>query len=120
MAITGIGNNYNNSTAVVAKNGENVKRGNLKVLNDISSQYGENVIVQFSGDGLAALADSKKFMSGRKMTAEEAAAKEARDAAFQSEIKHYDKSANYLPAYSGMYGADKAIRSEERRGGKEC
>lgn len=109
MAITGIGNNYNNSTAVVAKNGENVKRGNLKVLNDISSQYGENVIVQFSGDGLAALADSKKFMSGRKMTAEEAAAKEARDAAFQSEIKHYDKSANYLPAYSGMYGADKAI-----------
>ena len=80
------------------------KEETMKVLNDISSQYGENVIVQFSGDGLAALADSKKFMSGRKMTAEEVAAKEARDAAFQSEIKHYDTSANYLPAYSGMYG----------------
>ena len=38
------------------------KEETMKVLNDISSQYGENVIVQFSGDGLAALADSKKFM----------------------------------------------------------
>ena len=82
------------------------KEETMKVLNDISSQYGENVIVQFSGDGLAALADSKKFMSGREMTAEEAAAKEAKDAAFQSELKSYDKSANYFPAYSGMYGAD--------------
>ena len=61
------------------------KEETMKVVNDISSQYGENVIVQFSGDGLAALADSKKFMSGREMTAEEVAAKEARDAAFQAE-----------------------------------
>ena len=95
------------------------KEETMKVLNDISSQYGENVIVQFSGDGLAALADSKKFMSGRKMTAEEVAAKEARDAAFQSEIKHYDTSANYLPAYSGMYGADKAIAAAVENCSKE-
>ncbi len=61
------------------------KEETMKAVNDISSQYGENVIVQFSGDGLAALADSKKFMSGREMTAEEVAAKEARDAAFQAE-----------------------------------
>lgn len=61
------------------------KEETMKAVNDISSQYGENVIVQFSGDGLAALADSKNFMSGREMTAEEAAAKEARDAAFQAE-----------------------------------
>ena len=95
------------------------KEETMKVLNDISSQYGENVIVQFSGDGLAALADSKKFMSGREMTAEEVAAKEAKDAAFQSEIKHYDRSANYLPAYSGMYGADKAIATAVENCGKE-
>lgn len=57
----------------------------MKAVNDISSQYGENVIVQFSGDGLAALAEDKKFMSDREMTAEEMAAKEARDAAFQAE-----------------------------------
>lgn len=56
-----------------------------QAMKDIRSQYGDNVIVQFSGDGMAALADSKKFMSGREMTAEEAAAKEARDAAFQAE-----------------------------------
>lgn len=95
------------------------KEETMKVLNNISSQYGENVMVQFSGDGLAALADSKKFMSGREMTAEEAAAKEARDAAFQNEIKYYDKSANYLPAYSGMYGADKAIATAVENCSKE-
>ena len=95
------------------------KEETMKVLNDISSQYGENVIVQFSGDGLAALADSKKFMSGREMTAEEVEAKEAKDAAFQSEIKHYDRSANYLPAYSGMYGADKAIATAVENCSKE-
>ncbi|MCM1158841.1 MAG: hypothetical protein NC348_10130 [Clostridium sp.] len=62
------------------------KEETMKVLNDISSQYGENVMVQFSGDGLAALADSRKFMADREMTAEEVAAKEAKDAAFQAEI----------------------------------
>ena len=95
------------------------KEETMKVLNDISSQYGENVIVEFSGDGLAALAESKKFMSGMEMTAEEAAAKEAKDAAFQSELKSYDKSANYLPAYSGMYGADKAVVSALENCSKE-
>ena len=95
------------------------KEETMKVLNDISSQYGENVIVEFSGDGLAALAESKKFMSGMEMTAEEAVAKEAKDAAFQSELKHYDKSANYLPAYSGMYGADKAVASALENCSKE-
>ena len=33
------------------------KEETMKAVNDISSQYGDNVIVQFSGDGLAALAD---------------------------------------------------------------
>lgn len=95
------------------------KEETMKVLNDISSQYGNDVIVEFSGDGLTALADSKKFMSGREIAAEEVAAKEARDAAFQNEIKHYDKSANYLPAYSGMYGADKAIAAAVENCSKE-
>lgn len=56
------------------------KEETMKAMNEISSQYGENVIVQFSGDGLAALVISKK--SGNEMTEEEAAAKAARDAAF--------------------------------------
>lgn len=61
------------------------KEETMKAMNDISSQYGDSVIVQFSGDGLAALAEGGKFMSGREMTAEETAAKAARDAAFQAE-----------------------------------
>ena len=61
------------------------KEETMKATNDISSQYGDSVIVQFSGDGLAALAEGGKFMSGREMTAEETAAKAARDAAFQAE-----------------------------------
>lgn len=61
------------------------KEETMKAMNDISSQYGDGVIVQFSGDGLAALVEGSKLMSGREMTAEEAAAKAARDAAFQAE-----------------------------------
>ena len=41
------------------------KEDTMKAMNDISSQYGDSVIVQFSGDGLAALAEGRKFMSGR-------------------------------------------------------
>ena len=59
------------------------KEETMKAMNEISAQYGDSVIVQFSGDGLAALAISKK--SGNEMTAEEAAAKASRDAAFQAE-----------------------------------
>lgn len=69
----------------------------FQAMKDISSQYGDNVIVQFSGDGMAALADSKKIMSGREMTAEEAAAKEARDAAFQAEITQLEGTYRIVP-----------------------
>ena len=53
----------------------------LQAMKDIRSQYGDSVIVEFSGDGLAALAGGGKFMSGRAMTEEEAAKRAARDAA---------------------------------------
>ena len=61
------------------------KEETMKAMNEVSSQYGDSVIVQFSGDGLAALAEGSKFMSGRAMTEEETAARAARDAAFQAE-----------------------------------
>lgn len=44
----------------------------LQARKDIRSQYGDSVIVEFSGDGLAALAGGGKFMSGREVTEEEA------------------------------------------------
>ena len=53
------------------------------------------------------------------MVPEDREAMEARNAAFQKEIKHSNKSLNHLPAYSGMYGADKTVASALENCGKE-
>ena len=87
----------------------------LQAMKDIRSQYGDAVIVEFSGDGMAALVEGKKG----SMVPENQEAMEAKNAAFQKEIKHYDKSLNNLPAYSGMYGADKAVASALENCSKE-
>ena len=73
----------------------------LQAMKDIRSQYGDGVIVEFSGDGLAALAGGGKFMSGRVMTEEEAAKRAARDAAFQAEnvIQHENTHRIVIPNY---------------------
>ena len=73
----------------------------LQAMKDIRSQYGDSVIVEFSGDGLAALAGGGKFMSGRVMTEEEAAKRAARDAAFQAEnvIQHENTHRIVIPNY---------------------
>ena len=73
----------------------------LQAMKDIRSQYGDSVIVEFSGDGLAALAGGGKFMSGRAMTEEEAAKRAARDAAFQAEnvIQHENTHRIVIPNY---------------------
>lgn len=87
----------------------------LQAMKDIRSQYGDSVIVEFSGDGMAALVEGRKG----SMVPEDREAMEAKNAAFQKEIKHFDKSLNHLPAYSGMYGADKAVASALENCGKE-
>lgn len=79
----------------------------MQAMKDIRSQYGDSVIVEFSGDGLAALAEDRRD----SMSPEDREAMEARNAAFQKDIVQIDKSLNNLPAYSGMYGADKAVAS---------
>ena len=91
------------------------KEETLQAMKDIRSQYGDAVIVEFSGDGMAALVEGKKG----SMVPENQEVMEAKNAAFQKEIKHYDKSLNNLPAYSGMYGADKAVASALENCGKE-
>ena len=53
--------------------------------NAVSSQHGKDVLVKSSENTPKPLVYTKKFMSGRQMTPEEATAKEARDAAFQEE-----------------------------------
>ena len=96
------------------------KEETMKAMNEISAQYGDSVIVQFSGDGLAAVAEGKKFMSGREMTEEETAAKAARDAAFQAEnvtqlenthrivIPNYETNEQL---YNSLAGADDKVIS---------
>lgn len=58
----------------------------LQVMNDIRSQYGDNVIVEFSGDGMAALVEGQKGSIMPEPTAEQQAEKAEKDAAFLNEI----------------------------------
>lgn len=87
----------------------------LQAMKDIRSRYGDSVIVEFSGDGMAALAEGRKG----SMVPEDKEAMEAKNAAFQKDIVQIDKSLNDLPAYSGMYGADKAVASALENCSKE-
>ena len=87
----------------------------LQAMKDIRSQYGDAVIVEFSGDGMAALVEGKKG----SMVPEDKEAMEAKNAAFQKDIVQIDKTLSDLPAYSGMYGADKAVASALENCGKE-
>lgn len=43
----------------------------IQAMKDIRSQYGDAVIVEFSGDGMAALVDSKKGAVDANMTLEQ-------------------------------------------------
>lgn len=87
----------------------------LQAMKDIRSQYGEAVIVEFSGDGMAALVEGRKGA----IVPENKEEMEKKNAAFQKEITQIDISRNDLPAYSGMYGADKAVASALENCGKE-
>lgn len=71
----------------------------LQAMKDISSQYGDAVIVEFSGDGMAALVEGKKGTVDACMTQEKKDAMEARNAEFQKEITQIDQSID-LPAAS--------------------
>ena len=94
------------------------KEETMKAMNAISAQYGDSIVVQFSGDGLAALAEGGKIMSGRVMTAEETAARAERDTAFQEEnvtqlenmhrivIPNYETNERL---YNSLAGADDSV-----------
>ena len=90
----------------------------LQAMKDIGSQYGDAAIVEFSGDGMAALVQSRKGTVDANITQEQQEAMDAKNAAFQKEITQIDNSLE-LPAYSGMYGADKAVASAVENCSKE-
>ena len=92
------------------------KEETIQAMKDIREQYGDNVIVEYSGDGMAALVESRKGSAKGNLSEEAAAVK---NADFQKEIVQIDKSADYLPAYSGMYDADKAVAAAVENCSKE-
>lgn len=58
----------------------------LQAMKEISSQYGDNVIVEFSGDGMAKLVESQKGDLCRELSEEEIAAREAKQAEFDKQV----------------------------------
>lgn len=60
---------------------------NLQAMKDIRSQYGDNVIVEFSGDGMAALVKKRKGQVDEAITDEQRAASESE---LLDKIKRFD------------------------------
>lgn len=83
----------------------------LQVMKEIRSQYEDAVIVEFSGDGMAALIESRKGAIDTSITQEQQQAIKDKNTAFQKEIQQYDRSVSDFPMYSGIYYADKAVAS---------
>lgn len=76
----------------------------LQAMKEISSQYGDNVIVQFSGDGMAKLVESQKGYLCRELSEEEIAAREAKQAEFDAQVVHMEGT--YKKAEGNVSGDD--------------
>lgn len=88
----------------------------LHAMKTIFAQYGDNVIVEFSGDGMAALVESRKGMLDKVCKQQDV---DARQAVFDAEVVHLDKKMNHLPEYSGMFEVDKTIATVVENCSKE-
>ena len=89
-------------------NTTNQRGSSIQAAKDVRPQYGDSVAVEFSKDGIEALVEGRKGSllpddQGTMQTAK------AKNEAFQKEIQQIDNTLNDLPAYSGLYGADKAV-----------
>lgn len=89
----------------------------LLAMRDISSQYGDEVIVEFSGDGLARLVDGKQGCIDRPLSEEEAAAKAAKQAEFDSAVVQMENTYRIVipniqtneKLYNSLAGADEKV-----------
>ncbi|MCI8485096.1 MAG: hypothetical protein HFH41_12275 [Lachnospiraceae bacterium] len=82
------------------------KEETLQVMKEVRSLYGDAVIVEFSGDAMAALVESEKTQKVSLLQEQEEAA-EAKNAAFQKEIKHLKPTVYNSPAYIEDCGKEK-------------
>lgn len=84
----------------------------LQVMKDISSQYGDNVIVEFSGDGLAKLVEEGKPYSHRQLSEEETAARAERQERFNDDVVQMEgthKVVNGMPEHNLSQKAKKLL-----------
>ena len=86
----------------------------LQVMKDISSQYGDNVIVEFSGDGLAKLVEEGKPYSHRQLSEEEAAARAERQERFNNEVVQMEGTHKVVNEIPGMPDDDFQAILEKR------
>ena len=75
------------------------KEDALHVMKEISGQYGDNVLVEFSGDGLAALSQSiidQVKKGGLELTEEQKAERAQKQALFEQSIVHLENTHRLL------------------------
>lgn len=88
----------------------------LQAVREISAKYGDDVIVEFSGDGMAKLLEGRKGYLDRPLSAEEAAAKAAKQAAFDEAVVQMENTHRIVipniqtneKLYRSLEGADEA------------
>lgn len=86
----------------------------LQAMKDIRSQYGDDVIVEFSGDGMAKLMDGRKGYLDRPLSEEEAARQVERQKAFDGAVVQMENTHRMVipnvqtndKLYNSLAGAD--------------
>ncbi len=86
----------------------------LQAMKDIRAQYGDDVILEFSGDGMAKLVEGRKGYLDGPLSEEEAAAKAARQAEFEASVVQLENTHRIVipnvqtneKLYDSLAGAD--------------
>lgn len=89
----------------------------LQAMKEISAQYGDDVLVQFSGDGMAKLIEDRKGYLDRPLSDEEAAAKAAKQAEFDGTVVQLENTHRMVipnvqtndRLYNSLAGADEEV-----------
>ena len=89
----------------------------LQAMKDIRSQYGDDVIVEFSGDGMAKLVEGRKGYLDRPLSEEEAARQAERQAAFDGTVVQMENTHRMVipnvqtndKLYNSLAGADEEV-----------
>lgn len=89
----------------------------LQAMKDIRSQYDDDVIVEFSGDGMAKLVEGRKGYLDRPLSEEEAARQAERQAAFDGAVVQMENTHRMVvpnvqtndKLYNSLDGADEEV-----------